>query len=167
MTDEEKEPKAIENTTQETMKKEFGGNKPEFNRQIECEITDAHFQTNNELIRQDSKGRELADDKQYMKHWLQLSFQYTDPKTSEEKTFEQSYGSIREYKDRLWTGTGNNLTKVKNTLEAFLGKEIENIWDMPREMMDKKCLVKSESWEYGTNKGITNMIQDFVEAKKK
>lgn len=160
--EEEQQERAIAETGEDTKKKNFGSNKPEFKRPIECEIIEASFQTDSKIVKED-KGKALPEDKQYQKHWLMCKFKYVDKETKEEKTFEQSYGSIREYKNRLWIGTANNLAELKGILEAFVSVPIENIWDMPKELIGKKCSVKSAPWEVGNSKGFTNKIQDFVE----
>jgi hypothetical protein len=169
---EEEEPVTeIKDTPSNAMKKQFKSDKPEFKRPVECRIVSAKFQTDGIPVKiettREGKQIELTLDKQYKKHWLNVRFSYFDQEEKKEKEFEQAYSGIREYSNRLWTGNTNNLAKLKGLLEAFISVPIENIWDIGKELENKKCLVKSENYDFGTNKGYSNKIIDFVEENKK
>lgn len=156
----------ISETGKDARSKEFGSNKPEFKRPQECLITEAKFQTDNILVDKE-KGVALPKDEQYKKHWINVKFKYIDKETKTEKFFSQTYGSIREYPDRLWFGTGNNLAKLKELLEAFISYPLESVWEMEKVLVGQRCSVKSESWEVGNNKGFSNKILDFLDEAPK
>ncbi len=162
----EKEGQIIVDTGKETREKKFGSNKPEFKRPIECVITAASFQTDGQTVtttNRDGKEIQLPEDKYYKKHWLQCTFEYKDKETGENRSFDQTFGSIREYTNRLWMGSSNNLAQLKSLLEAYLSVPLESSWDIAKEIVGKKCLVKSKPWEFGNNKGFSNLVQDFVD----
>ncbi len=166
--EQDKEGQEIGETSTETKNKKFGSDKPEFKRPIECTITAASFQTDGQTettTTKDGKQVILPEDKHYKKHWLQCSFEYVD-KEGKNKSFDQSYGSIREYTGRLWMGSANNLAQLKGLLEEFLGVPFKEPWDIAEQIIGKKCTVKSKPYEFGNNKGFSNIIQDFVEDKK-
>lgn len=165
--DEHEESSSIVETTESTREKKFGGDKPEFKRPIECLITAASFKTDGirVLIKKDKNGKEssLSEDQQYTKHWLQCTFEYVDKESKEKRSFDQTFGNIREYDDRLWSGTSNNLAQLKGLLEEYISVPIESIWDLAKELVGKKCTVKSKTWQYGKNSGFSNLVQDFVD----
>ena len=136
---------------------------------MECVTTAASFQTDGQTgttTNKDGKEVQLPEDKHYKKHWLQCTFEYEDKEAGEKKIFDQTFGSIREYTNRLWMGTANNLSQLKSLLEAYTDVPLESPWDVAKEIIGKKCLVKSKPWEFGNNKGFSNLVQDFVEEKK-
>ncbi len=166
--EQENEDGEIGETSTKTKEKKFGSDKPEFKRPMACTITASSFQTDGQTVTTTIKeGKQviLPEDKHYKKHWLQCSFEYVD-KDGKHKSFDQSYGSIREYPGRLWMGSSNNLAQLKSLLEEFISVPLESPWDMAKELVNKKCTVKSKPWEFGNNKGFSNLVQDFVEEKK-
>ena len=162
----EREGQIIGETSDKTREKKFGSDKPEFKRPIECVVVSAGFQTDASKVTTTFKeGKEipLPEDKHYKKHWLLCSFEYVDKESGEKRSFDQTFGSIREYSNRLWMGTANNLAQLKSLLEAYNGEPFESPWDLADALVGKKCLVKSMPWEFGNNKGFSNLVQDFVD----
>lgn len=157
----EREGMAIGDTPDDVKNLPFGSIKPEFNRLEKCEIAEARFQTDGKIITKSRDGADLPKEDQYKRHWLSVRFKYT--KDNEEKFFSQTYGSVRQYSDRLWISPACNLAELKGVLEAFVSVPLENLWDMGKELLGKKCLVKSIPYAVGNNKGFSNKIQDFEE----
>ena len=163
----DQEGKVIGETSEKAREKKFGSDKPEFKRPIECVVTEASFQTDGSTVtttQKNGKEVQLLEDKHYKKHWLSCTFEYVDKESGETRCFEQTFGSIREYSNRLWMGAANNLAQLKSLLEAYVGVPLDSPWDVAKEIKGKKCLVKSKPWEFGNNKGFSNLVQDFVDA---
>lgn len=163
-------------TPKETRDKPFSNDmpksdKPEFSRPTQCTVLSAKFQSDGKIVttKKTREGTvvELAKEDQYKKHWLLVEFEYFDKETKEKKTFAQSYSGVREYDNRLWPGRSNNLLALKKTFEAYAGAELPSIWEIAEELVGRKCLVKSEPYEFGDNKGFSNKIFDFVDEEKK
>jgi len=165
----EQEGQVIGETGKKAMEKKFGSDKPEFKRPIECVVTEASFQTDGSTVtttHKNGKEVQLSEDKHYKKHWLSCTFEYVDKESGEIMCFDQTFGSIREYSNRLWMGAANNLAQLKSLLEAYVGVSLDSPWDIAKEIKGKKCLVKSMPWEFENNKGFSNLVQDFVDEKE-
>ena len=168
--DEKKiEVKEFVETTKSTKSKVFSeaSEKPRFDRQHEALIFEAKFETDNVRVmtktEKDKSITNLSVDKQYISHWLKVVFQtnVNDKVT----TFNQTFGTIREYDNELWTGTSNRLTNLYKLSKSFLNQEFD-IWELGKMVEGKMVLVKSEDYDYAGNKGFSNVIQDFVDLKE-
>lgn len=168
--EQEREGQTTEETGNKTWDKKFGSGKPEFKRPQQCEVVDAIFKTDGIRVtttQRDGQTIDLDKDMQYSKHWLSVKFKYVDKETQDERIFEQSYGSIREYDNRLWMGQANALAKLKETLEAFQSVPLDDVKDISKELKGLKCLVKSVPWSFGTRSGMRLEVQDFIEEEDK